>query len=253
MRLANKVAIVTGAARGIGLAAAQLFLQEGAQVVLADVNMPALREAEHQLAGQPAAFVCADVADTDQVKALVDKTIATFGGLHVLFCNAGVGGHSHFFWDYPEADFEQVINVHVKGTWLCMKHAMPHLMKQGGSIIITSSVAGKLGMPKGMAYSAAKHALVGVAQTAAIEGAKYGVRANTIHPGPIETDMVRMLEAGLSPKDPLQGRDRLEKSIPLRRYGTAQEVAQLALFLASDESRYITGGQYMIDGGRTAW
>jgi NAD(P)-dependent dehydrogenase (short-subunit alcohol dehydrogenase family) len=253
MRLKNKVAIITGAGRGIGLATAKLFLQEGAKVTLSDIDMAALREAEHALVGQAAAYVCADVADTDQVKSLVDKTVEAFGQLDIVFCNAGIGGQQHFFWEYPEAEFEAMLDIHVKGSWLTMKHAMPALIKAGGgSIIVTSSLAGLVGMPKGIAYSAAKHALVGVAKSAAVEAARYQVRVNTIHPGPVETDMVRTLEAGISPKDPLLGRERLEKSIPMRRYATAEEVAQLALFLASDDSRYITGTEHRIDGGRLA-
>jgi len=253
MRLKDKVAIITGAGRGIGLATAKLFLQEGAKVTLADMDPGALREVERTLEGLPAAFVCANISDTDQVKSLVDKTVEAFGRLDIVFCNAGIGGKNHYFWDYPEDEFEIMLDVHVKGSWLTMKHAMPALIKSGGgSIIITSSLAGLIGMPKGIAYSAAKHALVGVAKSAAVEAARYGVRVNTIHPGPVETDMVRMLEAGISPKDPEMGKDRLEKMIPMRRYATVEDVANLALFLASDDSSYITGSEHRIDGGRLA-
>jgi 3alpha(or 20beta)-hydroxysteroid dehydrogenase len=144
-----------------------------------------------------------------------------------------------------------MLDVHVKGSWLTMKHAMPELIKAGGgSIIITSSLAGLIGMPKGIAYSAAKHALVGVAKSAAAEAARYAVRVNTIHPGPVETDMVRMLEQGISPKNPEMGKEKLEKTIPLRRYATVDDIAKLALFLASNDSSYITGTEHRIDGGR---
>lgn len=251
-RMKNKTILITGAARGIGLATAQVLLAEGAQVALTDINAEHLKEAMHQLGTENALYAKADVTKADEIKAIVEETLETFGKIDGVFCNAGIGGHSYNFWEYPAADFASVIEVNLIGVLLTMQATMPSLMKQGGSIVITSSVAGLAGMPKGAAYAASKHAVIGLAKSAAIEAARYQVRVNTIHPGPIETDMVRMLEQALSPKDPSKGKERLEHAIPMRRYGTAEEVARLAMFLLSDESRYITGSEYRIDGGMRA-
>ncbi|WP_448520341.1 SDR family NAD(P)-dependent oxidoreductase [Rhodoflexus sp.] len=251
-RMKNKTILITGAARGIGFATAQLLAAEGAQVALTDINAEHLKEAMQLLGTDNALYAKADVTKADEIKAVTEETLETFGKIDGVFCNAGIGGHSHNFWEYPSADFASVIEINLMGVLYTMQATMPALMKQGGSIVITSSVAGLAGMPKGAAYSASKHAVVGLAKSAAIEAARYRVRVNTIHPGPIETDMVRMLEQALSPKDAAKGKERLELAIPMRRYGTAEEVAHLAMFLLSDDSRYITGSEYRIDGGMRA-
>lgn len=251
-RIKNKTILITGAARGIGLATAELLLAEGAQVALTDINADNLRDAMHRLGTDNALYAKADVTQKGEIQAIADEVLETFGKIDGVFCNAGIGGHSYNFWEYPAQDFASVIDINLMGVLYTMQVAMPALMKQGGSIVITSSVAGLAGMPKGAAYSASKHAVIGLAKSAAIEAARYGVRVNTIHPGPIETDMVRMLEQALSPKDAARGRERLEHAIPMRRYGTAEEVARLAMFLLSDDSRYITGTEHRIDGGMRA-
>jgi NAD(P)-dependent dehydrogenase (short-subunit alcohol dehydrogenase family) len=251
-RMKNKTILITGAARGIGLATAHLLLAEGAWVALTDIHANHLTDAMHRLGNENVLYATADVTKKEEIKTVVDEVLETFGKIDGVFCNAGIGGHSYNFWDYPAGDFASVIDVNLMGVLYTMQATMPALMKQGGSIVITSSVAGLAGMPKGAAYSASKHAVIGLAKSAAIEAARYGVRVNTIHPGPIETDMVRMLEQALSPKDAAKGKERLEHAIPMRRYGTAEEVAHLAMFLLSDDSQYITGSEYRIDGGMRA-
>ncbi|MCS7018855.1 MAG: SDR family NAD(P)-dependent oxidoreductase [Cytophagales bacterium] len=248
----NKTILITGAARGIGKATAQLLLAEGAQVALTDIDTEHLRDTMHQLGTDNALYAKADVTQLSEISAVVDETLETFGKIDGVFCNAGIGGAAHFFWEYPPAAFACVIEVNLMGVLYTMQAAMPSLMKQGGSILITSSIAGLAGMPKGAAYSASKHAVVGLAKSAAVEAARYGVRVNTIHPGPVETDMVRLLETAINPQDAAKGKERLKDAIPMRRYATAEEIAHLALFLLSDESRYITGAEYRIDGGMQA-
>lgn len=252
-RLKDKVAIVTGGAYGIGLATVQLFLQEGAKVVMVDYSQAGLDKAKQEIISPHISYFLADVSNAQQVQDFVNHAITTFGKIDIVFCNAGVGGHHHFFWEYPNEDFEQVININLKGVFYTMKYATPHLINNGGgSIIITSSVAGLLGMPKGIAYSATKHACIGLSKTAALELAKLGIRVNTIHPAWIETEMVSNLEKILSPDAPQEARAKLEKSVPMKRYGKPEEVAHLVLFLASDESKFITGSEHKIDGGMVA-
>ncbi|TAD98018.1 MAG: SDR family oxidoreductase [Bacteroidetes bacterium] len=251
MRLSGKTAIITGAASGIGLAAAQIFSKEGAKVMLVDLSENALENAVQGL--ENAEYCVADVSKADQVQNFVIQTLAKFGRIDALFCNAGVAGENNFFWDCPEEKLDSVMNVNFKGVWRCMKAVVPTMIQQkSGSIIITSSVLGLSGLPKGFAYSSSKHAVVGLAKSAAGELGRLNIRVNTIHPGPVETPMVRSLETGISPKDGALGKDRLEKSIPMRRYATPEEVAKLALFLASDDSAYITGSEHRIDGGMRA-
>lgn len=252
-RLKDKVAVITGGAFGIGLATVKLFLEEGAKVVLVDYSQSGIDKAKAQIDNAHLACFLADVSDSKQCKAFADYAVDTFGKIDIVFCNAGVGGHQHRFWEYPDEDFEQVINVNLKGVFYTMKHTAPHLIKNGkGSIIITSSVAGLLGMPKGIAYSATKHACLGLSKTGALELAKLGIRVNTIHPCWIETAMVSGLEKIINPNDTDAARQKLEGGVPMKRYGQPEEVANLALFLASDESRFITGSEHKIDGGMTA-
>lgn len=252
-RLKDKVAIITGGAFGIGLATVKLFLAEGAKVVLVDYSQSGIDKAKAAIDNPDITYFLADVTDSKQVQAFTAHAVDTFGKIDVVFCNAGVGGHQINFWEYPDEYFDQVMDVNVKGVFYTMKYATPHLIKNGkGSIIITSSVAGLLGMPKGIAYSASKHACIGLAKSAALALAKQKIRVNTIHPCWIDTAMVSGLEKIINPNDVGAAREKLENSVPMKRYGTVEEVANLALFLASDESSFITGSEHKIDGGMMA-
>ena len=252
MRLKDKVAIITGGAGGIGLSTAELFLNEGAKgVLLVDLDEDMLKDAAKGLDSENVAFFSADVSKSDEVKAYTEKAIEEFGQIDVLFLNAGIEGVVKPLTEYPEELFDKVIDVNVKGVWLGMKHAFPHMKDSGGSVIITSSVAGLQGTPNVMAYVTSKHATIGAMKVGALEGAEHNIRVNSIHPSPVDNRMMRSLEEGFSPGKGDEAKKGFEQMIPLGRYGKNEEIANLALFLASDESKFITGSTYAIDGGLT--
>lgn len=252
-RLENKVAIITGGAGGIGLATAKLFLSEGAKVTLVDLNESELIKSAESL-GSPHVKVCAaDVSKSSDVKRYVDLTLKSFGGVDILFDNAGIEGKSSSLVDMKEEDFDKVINVNLKGAWLGIKYCAPEIAKRGGgSIIVTSSVAGLRGSPLLGHYTTSKHAVIGLMRSAAIELGPANIRVNTINPGPIDNRMMRSIEAQFDPNSPAQVKSGFEHKIPLGRYGSNEDVASLVLFLASDEAKYLTGGTYVVDGGFTA-
>jgi NAD(P)-dependent dehydrogenase (short-subunit alcohol dehydrogenase family) len=251
-RLDGKVAIVSGAAGGIGAATARRFAAEGARVVLVDRDGARLA-AEAEAIGPAASAVVADVADDADTSRYVAEAVARHGGLDILIANAGILGPVRPIADYPVDAFDAVLSVNVRGVWLALKHAMPVLARRGGgSIVVTASTAGVRGSAGLSGYVASKHAVVGLMRTAALEGAPMGVRVNSVNPSPVETAMIRALEDGIDPASRAEARRYLESRSPLRRYAAAEEVANLMLFLASDEARFITGTVHMIDGGRTA-
>lgn len=252
-RLHDKVAIITGGTGGIGLAAARLFIEEGARVVLVDLAQAALDAAVAALGAEHATGVAADVSDPAQVEAYVAATMARHGRIDVFFNNAGIEGVIKSITDYPVEEFDRVFAVNVRGMWLGLKYVIPAMAKSGGgSIVITSSVAGLRGVPKLSAYVGAKHAVVGIMKSAALECASMNIRVNSINPAPIATRMIEALEQGYAPGSADIVRKKLEHGVPMRRYGTPEEVARLALFLASAESSYITGNAYPVDGGTCA-
>ncbi len=247
-RLTNKVAVITGGAAGIGKATAQLFLSEGAKVFLVDNQEKELQETAKELNSPNVAFCTADVSKSIDVKNYVQQALRTFDRIDVFFNNAGIEGTAKSIAEYPEEIFDRVIAVNLKGVWLGCQYVIPK-MTEGGSVIITSSVAGLKGFPGLGAYVASKHGALGIMRTAALEFAKTGIRVNSIHPGPVATKMMQRIEVDMSPEKAEEVHKGFESSIPFRRYATAEEVAQLALFLASDDSRYITGDTHVIDGG----
>ena len=253
-RLAGKVAIITGATGGIGEATAKLFLQEGASVMLVGRSADKLQETRDRLGiDKGLAHFVADAADEEATAAAVAATIATFGGVDILFANAGTEGIVNPIEKINRADFEQVLQTNVIGVWLGMKYCVEPMKKRGGgSMIVTASIAGVVGFAGGAPYIASKHAVNGLVKSAALDLAAANIRVNAIAPGFIDNQMIYRLETQFAPDNPASVREGLAASVPLKRYGTSEEVAQLALFLASDESSYCTGAVHMIDGGYTA-
>ena len=255
--LEGKVAIITGGASGIGRATVQLFVEHGAKVVIADLD--ALRGAELAKAlGANALFKRTDVADADQVQALVDFAVARFGGLHVMFNNAGISGAMHGrFLDDALKDFQRVMGVNLLGVMLGSQRAARHMARQGGgSIINTSSIAADLAGFGVMTYRASKAAVVQFSKSIAIDLAEYGIRVNCIAPGHIPTEMTAYAAPGMT-QDAVE---RVGKAVgavlmanqPLKRRGSPQDVAEAALYLAGDRSAQVTGMVLPVDGGITA-
>jgi NAD(P)-dependent dehydrogenase (short-subunit alcohol dehydrogenase family) len=253
-RLDGKVAIITGGSGGIGLAAGRLFAREGARgVLLVDLQEEPLKNAVQSIGGAAVSYMVADVTQPEQVQAYVRTAVERYGGVDISLQNAGIEGVVQPITDYPIDIFDKVLAVNVRGVWLGLKYLMPEMQKRGGgSIIITSSVAGIRGTPGVSAYITSKHAVIGLMRTAALEGAEHNIRVNTVNPAPIETRMIRSLEEGFAPGEAARAKERIAATVPLRRYGSPEEVANIMLFLASDESSYCTGGVYMVDGGISA-
>ena len=253
-RFECKVAVVTGAAGGIGRASVELFAREGAAVVAVDLPGSPLEEvvAAAEKQGAEALAVAADVTQAADVERYVAESVARFGGIDAFFNNAGVEGAVVPFEQYPDDVFDQVIAVNVKGVFLGMKHVAPVMCERGGgSIVNTSSVAGMTGNPMLPAYIASKHAVLGLTKSGSQAWAAHNVRVNAVCPAPIETRMMRTLESSLSPDDPDVIHAAIAQAIPLGRYGTPEEVAALVAFLCSDDARFISGGSYTIDGAMT--
>ena len=252
-RLKGKIAVVTGATGGVGFAATRCFAAEGAQVVLVDLDQAKLDAAVADIGAERASAVAADVSDPEQTRAYVDSAMARHGKIDVFFNNAGIEGAIAPITEYPLDDFDRVMAVNVRGVWLGMQNVIPEMAKGGGgSIIITSSLGGLRGQARIAPYIASKHAVVGIMRSAALECAKLRIRVNTINPGPIATRMIEALEEGYAPGAPDLFKEKMTAIVPMRRYGRPEEIAQLALFLASDESSYCTGTTFPIDGGISA-
>lgn len=251
-RLQDKVAIITGGAGGIGIAAARKFVAEGAKVLLVDLDREALANAAGEL-GDEAAWCVADVSDPEETRAYVRSALEAFGGVDILLANAGVEGSVTPIVDQDVEMFDKVLAVNVRGAWLGLKYTIPEITKRGGgSVIITSSVAGIHGSPGLSPYVTSKHAVIGMMRSAALECAPHNIRVNTVNPSPVETRMMRSLEEGIMPGNAPSAHDAIAATIPLGRYGEPSDVADLMCFLASDEAGFLTGGVYMVDGGVSA-
>jgi len=253
MRLKNKSAVITGGAGGIGLASAEKMLAEGVKgILLVDLNEEDLKKAVAELDSDKVSYVTADVSKNEDVKKYTEKAVELYGRIDILFLNAGIEGEVKPITEYPEKMYDKVMDVNVKGVWLGMKQAFPYMKESGGgSIIITSSVAGIQGTANVSAYVTSKHALAGVRKVGALEGAEHNIRVNSINPSPVDNRMMRSLEEGFAPGNAEQAKKSFENTIPLKRYGKNEEIADLAVFLASDESQFITGARHVIDGGMT--
>jgi NAD(P)-dependent dehydrogenase (short-subunit alcohol dehydrogenase family) len=250
-RLEGKVALITGAASGMGRCAAELFASEGARVVVSDVTTDAGAEVVDAVraAGGDATFVRADVSQWGDCEAMVAHAMDTYGALHVLYNNAGVfpaddGG----VLDTPESTWERVMEINLKGVWLGCKAGVPAMLQSGGgSIVNVASFVAIMGAATAqIAYTASKGGVLAMTRELAVEYARQGIRANSLCPGPIATPLLEELLA-----DP-ERRARRMVHIPMGRLGQAEELAKAALFLASDESSFMTGAQLVVDGGITA-
>jgi len=252
-RMQDRNVIVTGGASGIGLAAARLFVAEGARVLVVDRDEVQLRAVESEMATADLVTFAADLADGRQVAAYTKAALERFGRVDAALLNAGICGPNTPLEDYPEEIFDEVIAINLKAVWLGLKALIPPMKAQGrGSIVLTSSIQGLAAVPGTSAYTASKHAVVGLTRGAALELAPYGIRVNAVHPGYTATPMMDSIHRAASPERPEAFREAIEPTIPLRRYGRPEEVARLMVFLASDESSYSTGGCFTVDGGLLA-
>ncbi len=253
-RFSNKVVVLTGAGSGIGLEAVKMFAKEGARLMLAGRNEAALKSAVQIAGAGNAACVVSDVSKPEDNQRLMKAAEDKFGGVDIFIANAGVEGATASIVDYPLDAFDQVMAVNVRGVFLGLKYAIPAIRKRGkGAMIITSSIGGIKARGQGnSAYITSKHAEIGLMRTATTECAPFNIRVNCVLPGPTDTRMIRSIEEGRSPGAPEKARAMILTGLPLKRYGTAEEVARLIVFLASDDASICTGGVYMADGGLSA-
>ena len=256
-RLDGKVAIITGGAGGIGKSAGQVFAAEGAAVLLVDMEETALQKVCETIASNQVSYFVADVTQLSDNKAMVACAEQRYGGVDIFIANAGIEGVICPLVDYDEAMFDKVIDVNVKGVFLGLQAAIPAMQSRGGgSIVITSSVAGVTAAPQLSPYAASKHAVIGIMRAAALEYAADNIRINTVNPSPVETRMMRTLESGIGGDDSPEGmaaaKEQMAATIPMQRYGNPDEIAKVMLFLASDDSSWVTGSVNMADGGMTA-
>jgi NAD(P)-dependent dehydrogenase (short-subunit alcohol dehydrogenase family) len=251
-QLDGRVVVITGAAGGIGEAAARLCVKEGARVFLVDRDSARLKSVADSL-GEAAWALTADVAEADTAARYVSGAQVHFGKLDVAMLNAGTAGRISPIEKITVEDFDDVMRVNVRSVWSGLAALFPAMRANGGgSIVVTASTGGLLGAPQVAPYIASKHAVIGLVKSAAIEGARDHIRVNAVAPAPIDTPMMAQINQGLGAGDAARSRSRTIAHVPMGRYGTAEEVANMMLFLASDQSSYSTGGVYLLDGGMAA-
>jgi NAD(P)-dependent dehydrogenase (short-subunit alcohol dehydrogenase family) len=247
-QLDGKIALITGGESGIGLASARLFIAEGARVHLVGIDEPKLRAAVAEFGGDNAFSSTADVTDEDAVRAAIEEGFTHYRQLDVLFSNAGISGAINKIVDYPSDVFHHTLAVHIGGAFHVLKHGIPRL-SDGGSVIITSSVVGLMGFGDLSGYVAAKHGQVGLMRAAAKEVAGRRIRVNTLHPGPTSTAFQDAIEMTLTGQPQADAAAVFDGLLPLGRHTTTQEIAQAALYLASDASAMVTSTTFSIDAG----
>lgn len=248
--LHNKVALVTGAASGIGKETAIKLSKKGAALVLCDIQKKELRETTKRIEGEGGRVIAveANISSEKEVKKLIKKTIREYGQLDIAVNNAGVGGELAKTADYAVEEWNRVMNINLRGQWFCMKYEIPVMLeKGGGSIINVSSILGTVGFANAPAYTAAKHGLIGLTKTAALDYAKEGIRINAIAPAFIVTPMLE--KAGITKDEEMK--ESALKLHPIGRLGRPEEVADAAVWLASDQSSFVTGHTLLVDGGYT--
>jgi NAD(P)-dependent dehydrogenase (short-subunit alcohol dehydrogenase family) len=249
-KLEGRICIVTGGAGSLGLASATLFLDEGARVMLVDSDGDKLRHAQKSLTPHPGflSTMKADVSSSDETQGYVNKTVAEWGKIDVLFSNAGLSGVTKPITEFPEGVFDRVMAVNVRGSFLACKYCLPHMVS-GGSVIITSSIMGVTAGPEICSYTTSKHALIGLMRTVAKEVAPRNIRVNVLAPGPISNAFQTEIEERLTRRIGQDGTEMINRAIPLGRHARPEEVARAALFLACDDSSFSTGSIFMADGG----
>jgi NAD(P)-dependent dehydrogenase (short-subunit alcohol dehydrogenase family) len=247
-RLDSKVAVITGGESGIGLATARLFVAEGARVHLAGLRRDALAAAVDELGAGSASWSLTDVTVEEQVASALAQAAEPSGGLDIIFSNAGISGEIAPIPEYSTEVFRRVIDVHVLGAFLLLKHGLGYL-RDGGSVIINSSVVGLISDAGISGYATAKHGQVGLMRTAAKEAAARGIRVNSIHPGPTDTEFQRAIETAATGAPADVAAQLFDARIPLARHACPDEIARSVLYLASSDSSFVTGATLTVDGG----
>ncbi len=249
----NKTIIITGGAGEIGVATAKLFLKAKCNILLVDIDKKQLNTVKKDMNSDKVAICVADVTKEADVKKYVKKAEKEFGSIDMFFNNAGIEGVVTPLTELKAKDFDQVMQVNVYGVVYGMKHVMKSMSKSGGgSIVITSSVAGLQGTAGMMPYITSKHATIGVMRTAALEGADMGIRVNSVHPGVVDSRMMDSIEQGLGGDEAESVKEGFKAQIPLGKYAQEDEIADTVFFLLSNKARYTTGATYVVDGGLTA-
>jgi NAD(P)-dependent dehydrogenase (short-subunit alcohol dehydrogenase family) len=255
-KLNGKVAVITGGGSGIGAATAKLFIAEGGQVLIVGRTRDKLTQTVKEIDNDRISYATADVAKVEDTQRYLAEAVERYGGIDVVVSNAGIEGPVKITGDHSVEDFDDVMATNVRGVWLSYKFALPELLKRGGgSMVLTASIAGIIGFPAMSAYIASKHAVVGLARTFAQEAAEFNVRVNAVCPGMIDNDMFDAMTRKFAPIAGTSEKELtsiFEARIPVKRKGASEEIANLNLFLASDDSSYVTGAAYVADGGVTA-
>lgn len=252
--MAENIVLITGGAGGIGMETAKAFLDDGSKVVLVDINQEALDKTKEALdAGDRVVVVQANVTDEDDVVRYVKEAVDAFGRIDVFFNNAGINGPFTPIKDLDQKQFELIMNINVTGVFLGLKHVIRQMETQGfGSIINTASNAAYIGSAGMAGYIASKNAVAGLTKTAALEAAPLGIRVNAVAPAAIDTQMLTAIQSNIAPDDPDSAAAAIRQGIPIGRFGTPLEVAQVVLFLASEKASFVTGSIYNVDGGMQA-
>lgn len=252
MEYKNKVVLITGAGGGIGRVASKMYAAEGAKIIVSDISEKGGNQTVTEIKenGGEATFIKCDVANFEEVTALITQAVDTYGSIDIAINNAGIGGLPQKTADTTLNNWESVMSINATGVFYCMKLELQQMMKQGGGVIInTASIAGLRGLPNSLAYSASKHAVVGMTKTAAMEYARHNIRINAICPVFTITNMFKpeyfdQISDGLS--------NKLKAGIPMKRFGQAEEQAKVMMWLSSDAASFVTGHAMPVDGGLTA-